>query len=389
MPDIHAKQFSPSSAYKWLNCPGSAALEAMFPDTASEHAKEGTLAHAIGELKLQKQFTAMSKQSFSAKMNRLKKDGLYQEEMQGYTDEYVEYITETAMRFKAQPFVAIEKQVSFEKYASGGFGTSDCIIIGENVMYIVDFKYGKGVPVSAERNPQGMLYALGALEEYRLFYDIHKVVIAIVQPRLSNISEFEISKDELIQWGEDVVKPAAARITAGETECKAGAWCDKGFCRARGRCRAQSAYHTALEDFKFALPPLLTDEEVGSVLVRAEGLKKWVSELEEYALKAILEGREIQGWKAVEGRKVRAFTDIDKAFEHLQKNGIQQELLYERKPLSLTNVEKMIGKKDFAELTKDFVTVQPGKPTLVAESDKREAYRVKNAASDFSEIVNQ
>lgn len=390
MPDVHAKMFSPSGSCKWLNCPGSAALEAQFPDTASEYAAEGTLAHSIAELKLNKKFTVMTQKSFTAQMNKLKKDKYYSPEMQGYTDEYLDYVEEAAMKFQAQPFVTTEKRVSFEDYASGGFGTSDCILIGDNTMYVIDFKYGKGVPVSAENNSQGMLYALGAVKAYDMFYRIKNIVIAIVQPRLSNISEFKISREDLLKWGENTVKPAAEKVLSGTTECRPGWWCDKGFCKARGRCRAQGESFTALEDFRGVLPPLLSNEEIGDILTKAEGLAAWVSALKDYALKSILDGKSIPGWKAVEGRRVRSFTNADKAFEYLvSKKIVQEDMLYERKPLTLTGVEKLIGKKDFEAVLSEYITIKPGNPTLVNESDKREPYKMSNAVSDFSDAANK
>lgn len=385
MPEVHAKQFGPSGAVKWLNCPGSALLEANLPDTTSTYAAEGTLAHSLGELKLRKKFEVMSQSTYTRRLNKLKKDPLYQTEMDGYTDEYVEYITEIAIGFDKTPFVAIEKQVSFEAYAPGGFGTSDCIVIGGNTMYVIDLKYGKGKPVSAEQNPQGMLYALGALNAYALFYPVETVVIAIVQPRLNNISEYQISREELEQWGMEVVKPAAEKILNQADEYHPGEWCDKGFCKARDRCRARCNQQTALEDFKFALPPMLTNEEVGDILKRAQSLKSWVSQLEDYALKAVLDGKPIPGWKAVEGRRSRRFTDLDRAFDTLRENGIDDALLYERNPLTLAKVEKLLGKKTFDELVGGMVITDLGKPTLVTETDRREPYNT-GAAKDFENL---
>lgn len=385
MPDVHAKTFAPSGAYKWLNCPGSVLLEANYPDTTSEYAKEGTLAHSIGELKLQKKFTVLSQRTYTTRLNKLKKDELYNPEMDGYTDAYLDYVTEVAMRFDSAPHVAIEKHVSFEKYAPGGFGTSDCIVIGGNHMCVIDLKYGKGVPVSAEGNPQALLYALGAYIAYSMLYPISKVTVAIVQPRLDNISEFDISVNNLLDWADDIVKPAVEKIQNSNAECVAGPWCDKGFCKARGKCRAQAKTYTALEDFGGAVSPELSDEEIGDILKRAESLKKWVTNLEEYALNACLDGKVIPGWKVVEGRQVRAFTDLEKAFETIEKSGIPREMLYENKAISLTAAEKLVGKKDFETLLDGYIAKKPGKPTLVPESDRREPYKV-GASKDFEGV---
>ena len=385
MPDVHAKQFSPSGAAKWLNCPGSALLEAELPDTESSYAAEGSLAHSLGELKLRKKFEVMPQSTYTRRLNKLKKDELYQKEMDGYTDGYVDYVTETALKFDKSPFVAIEKQVSFDLYAPGGFGTSDCIVIGGRTMYVIDLKYGKGKPVRAEANPQLMLYALGSLGAYSMLYHIDTVTACIFQPRLNNISEYTISRGELERWGAEVVKPAAQKILDRVPDCIPGEWCDQGFCKARGRCRARSNQQTALEEFQFALPPLLTDAEVGDVLKRAQSLKSWVSQLEEYALKAVLDGRRIDGWKAVEGRRSRRFADLSQAFDTLRKNGIDDALLYERNPLSLAKVEKLLGKKTFDELVGELVVTDPGKPALVVETDRREPYHT-GAAKDFENL---
>ena len=390
MPDIHAENFSASSSVKFLNCPGSVTLEKQFPNKETDSTKEGTLAHSIAELKLRKKFTEpMPQRTFNTRMNKLKKDPVYQEEMQGYTDVYVEYIEEKALSFDKTPFVAVEKRVMYDNYAPGGFGTSDCILICNDTLCVIDFKYGKGVPVSAEFNSQGMLYALGAINAYSMLFPIKTVVIAIVQPRLDSISEFVISREDLEKWGDEVVKPACQKILNGDTECKPGYWCDKGFCRARPLCRKQTKEYTALDDFGEALPPLLSDKEVGQILKKAQGLKKWVSKLEEYALAAILAGKEIPGWKAVEGRSNRTFTDTDKAIDHLVKNGFEKDLLYERKPLSLTAMEKTVGKSDFAKLMADYIVKPKGKPTLAEADDKREEYKQQDAVNDFTDVIKE
>ncbi|MGG3383058.1 DUF2800 domain-containing protein [Heyndrickxia faecalis] len=375
---------SASSAHRWLICTPSARLEEQFPDTTSDYAREGTLAHEIAELKLRKQFTEpMSQSTYSRRLNKFKKHELYQEEMLKHTDTYLDYLREITIGMDVQPYVAVERQIDFSQVVPEGFGTVDCLIIGGDTLYITDFKYGKGVLVSAEDNPQMKLYALGAYFAYSFLYPIQIVKLAIVQPRLDSISEWEISAKDLLAWGEKI-KPIAAKAFAGEGEFVPGEHCK--FCRAKAQCRARAEMYTALSDFGMKKPPLLTNEEVGEILKQAQGLEAWVKALKEYALSACLEGEEIPGWKAVEGRSTRIYKDVDRAFEHLAKNGIDEALLYERVPLTVAKLEKALGKKEFNSLLveKGLVEKTPGKPTIAPMSDKRPAITNKpSAAEDF------
>lgn len=375
---------SASGAHRWLVCTPSARLEEQFPDTTSDYAREGTLAHEIAELKLRKQFTEpMSQSTYSRRLNKFKKHELYQEEMLKHTDTYLDYLREITIGMDVQPYVAIERQIDFSQVVPEGFGTVDCLIIGGDTLYITDFKYGKGVPVSAEDNPQMKLYALGAYFAYSFLYPIKLVKLAIVQPRLDSISEWKISAKDLLAWGEKI-KPIAAKAFAGEGEFVPGEHCK--FCRAKAQCRARAEMYTALSDFGMKKPPLLTNEEVGKVLKQAQDLEAWVKALKEYALSACLEGEEIPGWKAVEGRSTRVYKDIDQAFKHLAKNGIDEALLYERVPLTVAKLEKALGKKEFTSLLveKGLVEKTPGKPTIAPVSDKRPAITNKpSAAEDF------
>lgn len=362
---------SASSAHRWLVCTPSARLEEQLPEKRSEYADEGTLAHEIAELKLRKYFIEpMAKSTFTRRLNKLKKHELFQEEMLKHTDTYLEYLQSITLSFSSKPYVAVEKRVDYSAYAPEGFGTCDFIIIHREDLYVTDFKYGKGVPVSAENNPQMKLYALGAYLEYSLLYPIKQVHLAIVQPRLDSISEWSLSIDELLAWGEEI-KPIAQKAFNGEGEFVPGEHCK--FCRAKAQCRARANEFLALEDFGMKEPELLTDEEIGQVLEKAVHLESWVKALKDYALGETLKGKEIPGWKAVEGRSQRNFVDIEKAFEHLKANGIDEAMLYERVPLTVSKLEKQLGKKQFKELLEEpgFIEKTPGKPTLVPISDKR------------------
>lgn len=375
---------SASGASRWMACTPSARLEENFEEKESVYAAEGTLAHEIAELKLRKHFTEpMAKSTFTRRLNKFKKHELYQDEMLRHTDTYLEYLQELALSMDSAPYVAVEKRLDFSKVVPEGFGTVDCLMVGGDTLYITDFKYGKGVPVSAENNPQMKLYALGAYLEYSFLYPIKNVHLAIIQPRLDSISEWTLSADSLLEWAKEV-EERAKLAWEGKGDFVPGEHCK--FCKAKAQCRARSEQYTALADFGSKKPELLTDEEIGTILEKAVGIESWVKSLKDHALSVALGGGNVPGWKAVEGRGSRNFTDLDKAFEHLQSNNIDEAMLYERVPLSVAKLEKALGKKDFRELLEEqgFVVKQPGKPTLAPSTDKRKA--ISNAvdpAEDF------
>lgn len=363
---------SASGASRWLACTPSARLEEQFPDSTSEYAKEGTLAHEVCELKVRKNLIEqMPTRTYNTKLKKLKENELWQDEMDKFTDVYLEYIQELVHSYSCSPAVMVEKKVDFSQYVPEGFGTADCIVIAEGTMHIIDFKYGKGVAVSAENNPQMKLYALGAYLEYSMLYPIEKIKMAIVQPRLENeASESEIFVAELMEWAENVVKPLAEKAYKGEGTYIAGNHCR--FCRAKATCRERARMNLEASKFEMKTGALLSDTEVGEALKMAQDLAKWAEDLKEYALTESLKGKIIPGWKAVEGRSVRAFKDTDLAIKTIIDSGIEEALLYERKQLTLAQIEKLLGAKQFKELVGELVEKAPGKPTLVLETDKRE-----------------
>lgn len=373
---------SASSAHRWVHCTPSARMEEQFPDTGSDAAAEGTVAHALAEIKVQQYFypQEVSKQKMTRTVSRLKKEEHWNDEMQGYTDEYLDYIKTAAMAFDLAPHADVEKTVYFDKYVPEGFGTADCILIGGSTLHVIDFKYGKGVPVSAEENLQMILYALGAYAACSILYPIDRVKLSIVQPRLSNISEWECDIPELLAYG-DFIADRAAIAFKGEGEFAPSEEACR-FCRARAQCRARAEENVRLAFFTDKKPPLITNEEVGKYLEKGEDVAKWLKDLKEYALKECLTGKEIPGWKAVEGRGSRDWTDMDKAFKTLTDNGIDAAILWERTPLSLAQVEKTVGKKEFQTLVGEYVVKNPGKPALAKESDKRPAVTNKMSAAE-------
>lgn len=373
---------SASGAHRWLVCTPSAMLEKEFPDTTSEAAKEGTLAHELAELKVQNYFYSVEfgKRKLTSAIKKLKENELWQDEMNGHTDTYLDVIKELALGLPSKPYVAIEKRVNFEIYVPGGFGTADCIMLQGETLHVIDFKYGKGVPVSAEENPQMMLYALGAYETYKMLYPIKQIHLIIVQPRLpEGITEWNCTLEELLNFG-DYVKGQAALAIKGE-----GAFCPGEkqcrFCRARAKCRARAEENVRLAFAVGKKPPLISNDEVGNYLQMGEDVAKWLKDLQEYALAECLAGKEVPGWKAVEGRGSREWTDMEAAFKKLVEDKVTQEImLWERKPVTLAQIEKMVGKKEFQNSVGSFVIKMPGKPALVRETDKREAITNKMTA---------
>lgn len=368
-----------SGSVRWINCPPSAQLEKQFPDTTSEAALEGTLAHEICEVKARQKLFRKGDTGYIAKaaatreLNKLRKDPLYQDEMEGFTDDYADELDHQALQFTEKPHIALETRLDLSDWIPGGFGTADCIMIGGDKLLIVDFKYGKGVAVDAVNNTQMRLYALGAWKKFSLIYPIHKVAMMIIQPRLSvNASVWEISTEELLAFGQ-FAKEKALLASKGEGEFNPGeAQCR--FCRARQTCRARADYNIQMAFGAVGkLPPLISDAEVGEYLEKGEDVARWLKDLQEYALGACLSGVDIPGYKAVEGRGSRDWTDQDAAFRALQDAGIPETMMYERKALTLAALEKVVGKKAFEEAVGDFIEKKPGKPALVKASDKRPA----------------
>lgn len=392
-PEKHAL-LSASSASRWLVCTASPRFEEELPEISSTYAEEGRLAHAIAEIKVLKKFTAMAGRTYTARLNNLKKDALYDQEMDKTTDLYIEHLTEQAMLYNSSPTVTAEVKVDFGEYVPEGFGTCDCVMIGGDTLSITDYKHGKGVPVSAVGNPQMRLYALGALKRYApVFGDtIKQIRMTIDQPRLDSYTSDIITVEELRAWGESI-KPIAQKAFSGLGEFVPGEHCR--FCRGRAQCRARANVNTALEDFKdCALPGepapddltrALTDAEIGDLLIRGQQLVQWYKDLEDYATKALLDGKPIEGWKLVAGRSNRTFTDQDAAIKAVIAAGYDEALVYDRKPKTLSELEKLMGKAEFAEKIGSYVIKPPGKPTLAPATDKREAYNP--AAADFAGVA--
>lgn len=381
MPTQHAL-LSASGAHRWLHCTGSPLLEKDFPDSTSVYAQEGTLAHELCELKLMAYTGEITKRKLTSMKTRLMKSELWQPEMDSTSEAYLDYIKDITMSYTVKPVILTEKKVDFSQYVPEGFGTADCLVLAGDTLHVVDYKHGKGVVVDADHNPQMMLYALGAMSELSLLYRFKFVHMTIVQPRVSNISEFTMTADELIEWGETIVKPKAEAAMSGKGEFEAGDWCR--FCRAKQQCKTRYESNDSLYPELSAQhdPRLITLDELGEYLKRGRDMAAWLEDMKEYALSESLAGADVPGWKAVEGRGSRAFTDTDEAVDTLIQNGIDESVLYERRVLTLAQMEKAVGKKAFGELVGDLVIKNPGKPTLVEESDKRPKITNQPTAAD-------
>ncbi|QAA31222.1 DUF2800 domain-containing protein [Clostridium manihotivorum] len=378
---------SASGAYKWMNCPPSARLEEKFENKSSEYAAEGTLAHELGELSLKLQLGEITKRKFNSEFaKKIESNELFTNDMPDYVDMYVETCMEKVSEAKAKTpdaLFKIEQKLDFSEWVPEGFGTGDFVIIADGTMEICDLKYGKGVPVSAKGNKQMRLYALGAIAEFSFLYDIEKVKMTIIQPRLDSISTDEITTADLLKWAEEDLKPIAKQAFDGEGEYLAGEHC--GFCRAKSVCKARADKNLELAKYEFRTTDTLSENDIADILGKVDELVKWATDVKEYALDQALEGTVFPGWKVVEGRANRKYTDADKVAEVLLNNNYLKEQIYKPQELQgLTNMEKVVGKKKLAELVGKLIVKPQGKPTLAPESDKREVFN--SAKGDFEEV---
>ena len=365
---------SPSAAHRWMNCPPSACLEREFPSSSSEVAAEGTAAHALCEHKLRKLLKLRSKRPHS---------DFEDDEMDRCSDDYVSFVQEQMGEIPS-PMVLVEQRLDLTRYVPEAFGTADCIIVGGDRLHIVDFKYGMGVLVEAEHNPQMMLYALGALELLDGIYDIQKISVSIFQPRRENVCTWSLPKEELLRWARDDLVEKARLAYAGEGEYCAGEWCT--FCRASVRCRARAEEKLRLAKEEFKYPPLITDEEIEDVLGEIPELIKWANAILAYATDAAVNhGKAWTGFKIVEGRSVRRYKDEDDVAREAESAGYTD--IFDKKLISLTQMEKLMGKKAFTDILGGLIEKPPGKPTLVPLSDKRPAIHTGSAQSEFTAIT--
>lgn len=365
---------SASSSERWLNCPPSARLCEAYEDKGSDYAAEGTDAHALCEFRL--------KQTLGLPADDpIENLSWYNEEMEDCAAGYAAYVSElleTAKQTCADPVVMIEQRVDFSRWVKEGFGTADCIVIADGVLNICDYKNGQGCLVLAERNPQMMLYALGALEIFDGIYDIDTVRMTIYQPRKSNISVYEMDKADLYEWANSELTQKAQLAYEGQGSFSCGEWCR--FCKAKAECRERAEANLALARYEFQTPALLADEEIADILGKVDALTAWASDVKEYALQQAISGTAFPGWKLVEGRSNRKYTSEAAVAAAVEGAGFNP---YEKKLLGITAMQKLLGKSRFEELLAPYIEKPQGRPTLVRSSDKRPEWNT--AKNDFME----
>ncbi len=371
----HAK-YSPSSGHRYMNCPPALLLEEQFPDEESPYAAEGTAGHKLAEHLIKKHLKIRSRRPTS---------DYYSDELLEAVDEYVQYVIEQIEEAKhicSDPVFSVEQKVDLSFHVKDCFGTADMVIVTDKKVHIIDLKLGKGVQVDAENNTQLMIYGLGMLDIAGMLFDIETVELTIVQPRISHFSTWDISAEELHQWAEQEFEPKAKMALDGKGEYKAGEWCR--FCKARFQCRARAEEYLRLTQMEFSQPALLSDEEIAEVLSKADALKKWAEEIYTYAQnEAITNRKEWPGFKLVLGRSNRKYTDEEEVAEAAKTVGYTD--IYRTSLISITEMEKLMGKKKFNEILGSYVYKPDGKVTLVPDSDKREAIYISTAEADFSQ----
>lgn len=394
---------SASGAERWINCPGSVKMAAHFPSLSSTVAEEGTLAHELAAFLIEHRDEIDHRSddaaavAFSSGIAGLAReiDAFYAdhkdldddfEYMKRVIDPYVDYVVaeyQAALKADEAAVLMTEQRVDFSDIVPGGFGTSDVIIIGGGRVTVIDLKYGKGVAVSAKDNPQIRLYALGAINLFDMIYDFDRVKMVIYQPRRDSVTEEEMPVDDLKAWAEAVVRPAAEKAISDNPPYHPGDWCDSHFCPGAGACKARADYCLGLERHSGKDPALLTDEELSDALRRAEALKSFSKKLGDYALGEIQTGHPIPGWKVVEGKTNRAYTDLDKVAAAALAAGYPEALIYQRSLIGITGMEKLMGKKKFQEVLGKLVEKPQGAPKLAPESDERPAFN--SAKADFDD----
>lgn len=365
---------SASSAHKWISCPPSALLSKKFEDAASSFAQEGTDAHTLAQYKLEKLLGLDTKDPTESL-------SFYDEEMNSHAEYYAAFVIEQLEKARetcADPQILIEQKLDFSKYVPEGYGHVDCLIISDGTLTVIDYKYGLGIKVSAERNPQMFCYALGGLALFDGIYDIDNIHLIIYQPRRENISEYSISKSELIKWAEEVLAPTAQLAIKGEGEYKAGEHCQ--FCKAKATCRKRAEYNLELAKYDFEVPATLDNDEIAAILTKADELVSWANDIKEYALMEALNGTKFNGFKVVAGRSNRKYTDEAAVADVVIAAGKDP---YEKKLLGITAMTALLGKKTFEDILGGLTFKPPGKPVLVTADDKRPEYN--SAFEDFDE----
>ena len=380
---------SASGSSRWINCTPSAKLEEKYgKQTTSVYAQEGTLAHEISELYIKHDILhSIDAEEFSYQLETLMENELFNEEMLSVIPIYVDYCASEYKSAKSQnseAIMEIEQKLDLTEYVPESFGTADCIIISDGTIEVIDLKYGKGVPVYADANRQLMLYGLGALRKFDVMYDIQNIKLTIVQPRINNISTWQISVKDLMHWAETELKPAAKLAFEGKGEIKAGSWCK--FCSVKNQCKALAEQQLEIAKYEFKKPEFLSDDEISDILKRAHKFIEWINSIEEYAQTEAYNGNKVwPGFKVVEGISRRKWVDEEKVIDTLYSRfpELSDDQIFDTKLVSISQIEKLLGKKTVQEKLSDVIIKPQGKPTLVPDTDKRPSIGIEDAINDF------
>lgn len=370
---------APSASCRWIKCPRSAKLCAQHEDQSSPYAQQGTDAHELCEYQVKK---ALGHDASDPTPHLSFYDAEMQEAAEGYCSFVMEQIAK-AKEFCPNPLVCVEQRLDLSRWVKDGFGTGDCVIVADDLLHIIDFKYGVGVLITASGedgtgNSQLKCYALGALDTFGDLYDIRHIRLSIYQPRRDNEDTFEMSADELLKWADEVLKPAAELAYEGRGEFHAGNHCQ--FCKVKATCRARAEYSMELAKYDFADAPTLDSTEIAAILPQIDSLVSWADDIKAYALEQALSGVRYPHFKLVEGRSIRKYTDENEVAKVVQNAGYDP---FEKKLLGITSMTRQLGKKKFEELLSGLVIKPVGKPVLVSDTDPRPEFNT--AKSDFNE----
>lgn len=377
---------SASGSSRWLSCTPSARFEENFEKTTSVYASEGTLAHEFADLELSKFADKVTDKEYEARIQELRSHELYSKEMEPQVAKYVEAVKEdyyeSLVLYPNETILEVEKRLDFSHVVPEGFGTGDNAIVNPTHLKVIDLKYGKGIRVYAEDNPQLKLYALGSLRSWDLFYSIETITLVIIQPRLDHYSSWSISTEDLLDWAETYVKPRAQMAWNGEGEKVAGDHCR--WCAAKVRC--PKLYDEAMEaaTYDFSDGSQMTDDEIIEIYEKIDMFKSWFKAIDEYMLDEAKKGHKFDGYKLVTGRSNSKWSDESNVSSKLKELGYIDDDIFNFKIKGIGDIKNLMSVDKFNKEIKPLVIKPPGRPTLSKDNDERTALGFESAVEDFS-----